>query len=105
VRIREEITEEVDYQPSRFIRRHYVRFVYADPGKQTALKMPALPARVIPQASVGVGLLVHLLVSKYVGHIPLKPPGADRLQGWNGAAAPEAVPVGGGSSATAANDL
>jgi transposase len=74
VRIREEITEEVDYQPSRFIHRHYVRFVYADPSKQTAPKMPALPAlpaRVIPQASVGVGLLVHLLVSKYVDHIPL----------------------------------
>jgi transposase len=71
VRIREEITEEVDYRPSQFIRRHYVRFVYADPKKQTAPKLPALPARVIPQAGVGVGLLVHLLVSKYVDHVPL----------------------------------
>ena len=71
VRIREEITEELDYQPSQFIRRHYVRFVYADPKKQTAPKLPELPARVIPQASVGVGLLVHLLVSKYTDHIPL----------------------------------
>src|SRR6185437_9598747 len=71
VRIREEITEELDYQPSQFIRRHYVRFVYADPTKQTAPKLPELPARVIPQASVGVGLLVHLLVSKYTDHIPL----------------------------------
>lgn len=71
VRIREEITEELDYQPSQFIRRHYVRFVYADPKKQTAPKLPALPARVIPQAGVGVGLLVHLLVSKYTDHVPL----------------------------------
>jgi transposase len=71
VRIREEITEELDYQPSRFIRRHYVRFVYADPSKQAAPKLPQLPARVIPQAAVGVGLMVHLLVSKYVDHVPL----------------------------------
>ncbi len=71
VRIREEITEELDYQPSQFIRRHYVRFVYADPTKQTAPKIPPLPPRVIPQASVGVGLLVHLLVSKYTDHLPL----------------------------------
>jgi transposase len=71
VRIREEITEEIDYQPSQFIRRHYVRFVYADPKKQAAPKMPSLPPRVIPQAGVGVGLLVHLLVSKYTDHVPL----------------------------------
>ena len=42
-----------------------MRFVYADPTKQMAPKMPSLPPRVIPQAGVGVGLLVHLLVSKY----------------------------------------
>jgi len=71
VRIREEITEELDYQPSQFFRRHYVRFVYADPKKQMAPKLAALPARVIPQAGVGVGLLVHLLVSKYTDHVPL----------------------------------
>jgi transposase len=71
VRIREEITEELDYEPSRFIRRHYVRFVYADPTKQVAPKLPRLPPRVIPQAGVGVGLMVHLLVSKYTDHIPL----------------------------------
>ena len=71
VRIREEITEELDYQPSQFIRRHYVRFVYADPKMQTAPKMPPLPPRVIPQAGIGVGLLMHLLVNKYTDHLPL----------------------------------
>ncbi len=71
VRIREEITEELDYQPSQFIRRHYVRFVYADPKKLAAPKMSPLPPRVIPQAGVGVGLLVHLLVSKYTDHLAL----------------------------------
>jgi hypothetical protein len=34
-----------------------VRFVYADPTKQSAPKLLALPARVIPQAAVGGGPL------------------------------------------------
>jgi transposase len=71
VRIREEITEEIDYRPSQFIRRHYVRFVYADPQKAHAPRVAPLPMRVLPQASVGAGLLAHLLVSKYVDHLPL----------------------------------
>lgn len=71
IRIREEITEELDYCPSRFIRRHYVRFVYADPNKAQAPRIPPLPIRVLPQASVGAGLLAHLLVSKYTDHLPL----------------------------------
>ena len=45
VKIREEVTEEIDYQPSRFIRRQYVRPVYADPTKTSAPVMAALPAR------------------------------------------------------------
>lgn len=69
--IREEITEELDYRPSQFIRRHYVRPLYADPTKTQAPVMAPLPVRVLPQASVGPGLLAHLLVSKYVDHLPL----------------------------------
>jgi len=50
VKIREELTEEIDYVPSRFIRRHYIRPVYAGADKQTAPVVASLPARVIPQA-------------------------------------------------------
>lgn len=71
VRIREQITEELDYRPSQFIRRHYVRFVYAHPQSEHAPVMAPLPARVLPQSGVGPGLLSHLLVSKYVDHCPL----------------------------------
>lgn len=71
IRIREEITEELDYRPSQFIRRHYVRPVYAHPNKEHAPVLAPLPVRVLPQASVGPGLLAHLLVSKYVDHCPL----------------------------------
>jgi len=71
VRIREEITEELDYRPSRFIRRHYVRGVYVDPARERAPLIAALPARVLPQAAVGPGLLAHVLVAKYTDHTPL----------------------------------
>ena len=71
IRIREEITEEIDYRPSQFIRRHLVRPVYVKPGNNTAPVIAPLPPRVIPQAGVGPGLLAHLLVSKYVDHLPL----------------------------------
>ncbi|MCI0433321.1 MAG: transposase, partial [Gemmatimonadetes bacterium] len=71
VRIREEITEELDYRPSRFIRRHYVRGVYVDPAHERAPLIAALPERVLPQAAVGPGLLAHVLVAKYTDHQPL----------------------------------
>jgi transposase len=71
VRIREQITEELDYRPSQFIRRHYVRFVYAHPQKEHAPVMAPLPPRVLPQSGIGTALLTHMLVSKYVDHCPL----------------------------------
>jgi transposase len=71
VRIREQITEELDYRPSQFFRRHYVRFVYAHPHSEHAPVMAPLPPRVLAQSGVGPGLLSHLLVSKYVDHCPL----------------------------------
>lgn len=71
VQIREEITQEIDYRPSQFIRREYVRPVYADPSGRQAPIVAELPARTIPQASVGPGLLAHLVVAKYVDHLPL----------------------------------
>lgn len=69
--IREEITEEMDFRPSQFFRRHYVRPLYVDPTGQRPPLIAPLPARVLPQASVGPGLLAHLLVSKYTDHLPL----------------------------------
>jgi transposase len=70
VKIREEVTEEIDYQPSRFFRRQYVRPVYADPAKTSAPVVAPLPARVIPQAGAGVGLLSHVVVSRFTDHMP-----------------------------------
>ena len=70
IKIREEVTEELDYQPSRFVLRQYVRSVYADPQKLLAPVIAPLPARVIPQSGVGAGLLAHLVVSRFADHLP-----------------------------------
>ena len=70
-RIREEITEEIDYRPSQYIRRHYVRGVWVREDDEGAPIMAPLPPRVIPQAGCGAGLIAHTLVGKYVDHVPL----------------------------------
>ncbi len=71
VKIREEITEQIEYQPSRFYRLQLVRPVYAHPKKAHAPVVAALPPQVIPQAGVGPGFIAHVLTAKYVDHLPL----------------------------------
>jgi transposase len=71
VKIREEITEQIEYQPSQFFRLQIVRPVYASPQRAHAPIVAALPPQVIPQAGVGVGFIVHILVTKYLDHVPL----------------------------------
>src|SRR5579883_2450998 len=71
VKIREEITEQIEYTPSQFYRRQIVRPVYASRERAHAPIVAALPPQVIPQAGVGPGFLTHVLISKYVDHVPL----------------------------------
>ena len=71
VKIRDEITDEVDYQPGKLFRRQIIRPVYASPRHLGAPQVAALPARVIPGGQVGPGLIAHVLLSKYVDAIPL----------------------------------
>jgi transposase len=71
VKIREEITEEVDYRPGQLFRRQILRLVYASPAHACPPRTPALPARVIPGGQVGPGLIAHVLLSKYADAIPI----------------------------------
>lgn len=71
VKIREEITEQIEYRPSLFFRRQIVRPVYASAHRAHAPIIASLPAQVIPQAGVGPGFITHVLVAKYLDHIPL----------------------------------
>jgi transposase len=71
VKIREEITEQIEYQPSQFYRLQTVRPVYASAQRAHAPIVAALPPQVIPQAGVGVGFIVHVVIAKYLDHVPL----------------------------------
>ena len=71
VKIRDEITDEVDYQPGKLFRRQTIRPVYASPSHASAPLIAALPARVIPGGQVGPGLIAQVLLSKYADAIPL----------------------------------
>lgn len=71
IRIRDEITDEVDYQPGKLFRRQIIRPVYASPSHAGAPQVAPLPARVIPGGQVGPGLIAQVLLSKYADAIPL----------------------------------
>jgi transposase len=71
VKIREEVTDEVDYHPGKLFRRQIIRPVYASPAHCGAPQIALLPPRVIPGGQVGPGLIAHVLLSKYVDHLPL----------------------------------
>ena len=71
-RIGEEVTEELDYEPGRFLRRRLVRPKYvriADP--QAAPIVAKLPERLLERGILAPGLLAHIVIGKYADHLPL----------------------------------
>jgi transposase len=64
----EEVTEELDWQPAKFIKRLYIRPKYANAER---IVIAPLPARLIEKGLPGAGLLTQVLISKYEDHLPL----------------------------------
>ncbi len=67
-----EVSEQLDYEPARFLKRRLVRRKYVsrqnpEDGPVIAALPPMLQERSIPAA----GLLAQIIVSKYVDHLPL----------------------------------
>jgi transposase len=69
-RIGEDVTEELEYVPGRFIVNRIVRPRLACTGRERFVQAP-LPLRPIERGRPGPGLLAHVLVSKYADHLPL----------------------------------
>ncbi len=69
-KIGEEITEELEYEPGKLYVNRYVRPKYAKAGDEGVL-IGLLPSRPIEKGMAGPGLLGHVLISKYVDHLPL----------------------------------
>ncbi len=68
-KIGEEISETLEYTPASLIKRRTIRPKYAKPDNEGVL-IAALPSRPIDKAIAEACLLAHILVSKYVDHLP-----------------------------------
>ncbi len=68
-RIGEEVTEELDFIPARMIRRRIVRPKYACRCSDDGVAVAPLPARLIPHSKLGLGLAVHIALTRFDDHL------------------------------------
>lgn len=71
-KIGDEVTEILDYEPGTLFVRRIERPKYVVKKEDNAQILTAdLPSLPLPRANAGASLLAHLLVSKYVDHLPI----------------------------------
>jgi len=68
-KIGEEITEILDYKPGKLFVQRYIRPKYVLP-EDKGIVIGQLPSLPIHRGNAGQGLLAHMIVSKFVDHIP-----------------------------------
>ena len=68
--IGEDVTEELEYVPGRFVVRRILRPRMACTCCETFAQAP-LPSRPVERGRPGPGLLAHVLIGKYCDHLPL----------------------------------
>jgi transposase len=71
VKIGEETSEQLDYQPASLFVTEHVRFKYACPGCEESVVTSPLPAQPIDKGRPGPGLLAQVVTAKYADHLPL----------------------------------
>ena len=70
--IGEEVSEQLDYEPGRFLKRVLVRRTWVKRNDPDAVPLTApLPAKLKERGLLAPGLLAHITVSKYADHLPL----------------------------------
>jgi len=71
-KIGEEVTEILEYNPGNLHVRRIVRpkYVNEQKGCEPQIIIAELPSLPIPKGNAGAGLLAHLMVSKFVDHLP-----------------------------------
>lgn len=68
-KIGEEITEILEYNPAKIYVRKIVRPKYAKPNND-GIVIAELPTLPIPKGNAGASMLAHIMVSKFVDHLP-----------------------------------
>jgi len=67
----EDVTEELEFIPQQYFIKEHVRPKYACKSCQQGVKQAPMPPRPIEKGIPGPSLLAHVIVSKYVDHLPL----------------------------------
>jgi transposase len=72
VKIGEERTETVEYTPASLVKKVIIRPKYASPldDGSTKILLAALPARPIEKGIAAASLLAHIIIAKFVDHLP-----------------------------------
>ena len=67
----EEVTEQLDYEPARFLRRRLIRRKYV--RRDHPFQVPVIaPLHLLQERSLAApGLLAAIIVGKYCDHLPL----------------------------------
>jgi transposase len=76
VRIGEDVSTRLEYRPACLFHREIARPTYLcrrceQAGQDVQAAQAPLPPEPIPRSTVGAGLLAHVIVSKWVDHLPL----------------------------------
>jgi len=71
VKIGEETSEQLDYQPASLFVTEHVRFTYACRACEETVVTAARPAAPIEKGRPGPGLLAQVVTAKYADHLPL----------------------------------
>lgn len=70
-RIGEDVAEKLEYEPASFVVIETVRPKYACPQCHEGVVEAPPPPQAVEKSLAGEGLLAHVVVSKYVDHLPL----------------------------------
>lgn len=71
-KIGQQVTETLDYRPARLVVIRRVRPKYVDPrDEDRGVIIAELPTRPIEKGMAEPGLLAHVVIEKYVDHLPL----------------------------------
>ncbi len=70
-RIGEDVTEKLEYRPASFFVVATTRPKYACPSCHEGVVQALAPPQAVEKSLAGEGLLAHVIVSKYVDHLPL----------------------------------
>jgi transposase len=70
-RIGETVTSKLEYEPASFVVLETARAKYACPHCHAGVVAAPAPPQAVERSLAGEGLLAHVIVSKYVDHLPL----------------------------------